>query len=108
MESTRIELVPSALQADVRTSYTKIPSVEIDGFEPSTFRVSGGRSNQLSYISICGISGIRTHTSRRLAVAHPYVLLSLVDTVGIEPKHSDCKSGGLPLTSGPKQKTLRL
>ena len=25
----------------------------------------------------------------------------IVDTLGIEPIHSDCKSGGLPLTSGP-------
>ena len=32
---------------------------------------------------------------------------NVVDTLGIEPIHSDCKSGGLPLTSGPKQKTLR-
>ena len=25
---------------------------------------------------------------------------NIVDTLGIEPIHSDCKSGGLPLTSG--------
>jgi len=30
-----------------------------------------------------------------------WIPTNLVDAVGIEPKHSDCKSGGLPLTSGP-------
>jgi hypothetical protein len=41
VEPTRIELVPSDFQSDVRTSYTKIPYVGIDGLEPSTFTVSG-------------------------------------------------------------------
>jgi hypothetical protein len=45
VEPTRIELVPSDFQSDVRTSYTKIPYVEMIRLELITFRVSGGCSH---------------------------------------------------------------
>lgn len=59
------------------------------GFEPVTTQIFSLVLYQLSYGTklnqyvkehLCGIFGIRTHTSRRLAVAHPNVLLSLLWT----------------------------
>jgi hypothetical protein len=81
------------------------------GIEPVTTQIFSLVLYQLSYGTklnqyvkehLCGIFGIRTHTSRRLAVAHPNVLLSrFVDHVGIEPIHSLCKRDDLPSVSRP-------
>ena len=96
-------------------------SFQIQAFFYFFFRCPPRTRTSISRIKICGpairredndsgVSGIRTQATRRLAVAHPYVLLPLVvDTVGIEPNRSDCKSDGLPLTSGPyKTKNLEI
>ncbi len=77
-----------------------------DGLEPSASTVSAWCSNQLSYLDSCTGRGIRTPIDgfgdRNATIApDPH---NLVDTLGIEPIHSDCKSGGLPLTSGPFRK----
>ena len=58
-----------------RTSDTRI-------FSPVLYQLSyGTKLNQYVKEHLCGIFGIRTHTSRRLAVAHPNVLLSPLWTV---------------------------
>ena len=68
-------------------------------------------SNQLSYEDKCGTDRIWTGDTQifslvlyQLSYGTKKTNMSkniFVDTVGIEPNRSDCKSDGLPLTSGP-------
>ena len=68
-------------------------------------------SNQLSYEDKCGTDRNWTCDTQIFSLVlyrlsygtnlNQYVKEHFVDTVGIEPNRSDCKSDGLPLTSGP-------
>lgn len=61
MQYKGFEPSPSGWKPDMLTVNTNTAVVEITGLEPVTLPVSGVRSNQLSYISICGEGGSRTH-----------------------------------------------
>lgn len=63
------------LEARCTTVYAYATFVGIIGFEPMTFQLSAGCSNQLSYIPMCGVFGNRTQLKNfakvlRLALVH--------------------------------------
>jgi hypothetical protein len=75
--------------------------VSAGGFEPPTFRLSGGCAHRAAPCGAGGLPGPRTRCPRSKSPVHVHMCLQPVEIRGLEPRPADCKSAALPVRRYP-------